>query len=87
MEKDSGNYHAQNHTIKGKLRICPNPRDLNKALEREPYHTHSVDKITAKLNGRTVFTIVDFKKRYWIVVLHPDSRKLTCMDLSLIDSN
>ena len=29
----------------------------------------------------TVFTIVDFKKGYWMVVLHPDSRKLTCMAL------
>ena len=29
----------------------------------------------------TVFTIVDFKKDYWMVVLHPDSRKLTCMVL------
>ena len=29
----------------------------------------------------TVFTIVDFKKGYWIVVLHPDSRKLTCIAL------
>ena len=29
----------------------------------------------------TVFTIVDFKKGYWMVVLHPDSRKLTCMTL------
>ena len=28
----------------------------------------------------TVFTIVDFKKGYWMV-LHPDSRKLTCMVL------
>ena len=30
----------------------------------------------------TVFTIVDFKKVYWMVVLHPESRKLTCMVLS-----
>ena len=51
------------------------------ALEREPYHTHSVDEITAKLQGMTVFTIVDFKKGYWMVVLHPDSGKLTCMAL------
>ena len=53
----------------------------NEALEREPSHTHSVDEITAKLQGMTVFTIVDFKKGYWMVVLHPDSRKLTCMVL------
>ena len=31
----------------------------------------------------TVFTIADFKKGYWMVVLHPDSRKLTCMALLL----
>ena len=54
---------------------------MNEALEREPYHTCSVDEITAKLQGMTVFTIVDFKKGYWMVVLHPDSRKLTCMVL------
>ena len=81
VEKDSGNHHAPNHTIKRKLKICLDPRDLNEALEREPYHTHSVGEITAKLQGMTVFTIVDFKKGYWMVVLHPDSRKLTCMTL------
>ena len=81
VEKDTGNHHLPNHTVKKKLRICLDPRDLNKALEREPYHTRSVDEITAKLQGMTVFTIVDFKKGYWMVVLHPDSRKLTCMAL------
>ena len=81
VEKDTGNHHSPNHTVKKKLRICLDPRDLNEALEREPYHTRSVDEITAKLQGMTVFTIVDFKKRYWMVVLHPDSRKLTCMAL------
>ena len=57
------------------------PRHLNEALEREPYHTCSVDEITAKLQGMTVFTIVDFTKGYWMVVLYPDSWKLTCMVL------
>ena len=81
VEKDIGNQNAPNHTVKKKLRKCLDPRDLNEALEREPYHTRSVDEITAKLQGMTVFTIVDFKKGYWMVVLHPDSRKLTCMAL------
>ena len=49
VEKDLGNHHSPNHTIKRKLRICLDPRDLNEALEREPYHTCSVDEITAKL--------------------------------------
>ena len=81
VEKDTGNHHSPNHRVKKKLRICLDPRDLNEALEREPYHTRSVDEITAKLQGMTVFTFVDFKKGYWMVVLHPDSRKLTCMVL------
>ena len=81
VEKDTGNHHSSNHTVKKKLRICLDLRDLNEALERELYHTRSVDEITAKLQGMTVFTIVYFKKGYWMVVLHPDSRKLTCMAL------
>ena len=81
VEKDSGNHHSPNHTIKRKLRICLDPRDLNEALEREPYHTCSVDEITAKLQGMTVFTIVDFKKGYWMVLLHPEARTLACMAL------
>ena len=81
VEKDTGSHHSPNHTIKKKLSICLDPRDLNVALEREPYHSHSVVEITAKLQGMTVFTIVDFKKGYWMVVIHPDSRKLTCMAL------
>ena len=49
VEKDAGNHHSPNHTVKKKLRICLDPRYLNEALERKPYHTRSVDKITAKL--------------------------------------
>ena len=55
VEKDTGNHHSPNHTIKKKLRICLDPRDLNEALEREPYHTPSVDEITTKLQGMTVY--------------------------------
>ena len=62
VKKDIGSHCSPNHTIKKKLRICLDPRELNEALEREPYHKHSVDEITAKLQGMTVFTVVDFKK-------------------------
>ena len=41
----------------------------------------SVDEITAKHQGMTVFTIVDFKKGYWMVILHAEPRKLTYMVL------
>ena len=29
VEKDTGNHHSPNHTVKKKLRICLDPRDLN----------------------------------------------------------
>ena len=32
VERDSGNHHSPNHTIKRKLRICLDPRDLNESL-------------------------------------------------------
>ena len=52
VEKDTGNHHVPNHTVKKKLRICLDPRDLNKALERELYYTHSTGEITTEFPNR-----------------------------------
>ena len=80
---DSSNHHSPNHTTKKKLRICLDPRDLNEALEREPYYTCSIEGIIGKFHGMTKFTIADFNKGYWMVVLHPESRKYTTMALDI----
>ena len=48
-------------------------------LEREPYYSRSIDELIEQLNGAIFFTIVDMDKGYWQVVLHPESRKYTCM--------
>ena len=42
---DSSNSHSPGHSVKKKLRICLDPRDLNDALEREPYYTCSIEEI------------------------------------------
>ena len=34
---DSSNAHSPNHVIKKSIRLCIDPKDLNEALEREPY--------------------------------------------------
>ena len=52
VEKDTGNHHSPNHTIKEKIRICLDPRDLNEALRRERYYTHSTGEITTKFPNR-----------------------------------
>ena len=66
-----------------KLRICLDPRDLNEALEREPYYTCSIEEIIGKFHGMTRFTIADFNKGYWMVELDPESRKYTVMALDI----
>ena len=72
---------SQGHSKK--LRICLDPRDLNEALEREPYYTQSIEEIMGKFHGMTRFTIVDFNKGYWMVELDPESRKYTMMALDI----
>ena len=76
---DSSNTHSPNHSIKKSIRLCIDPKDLNEALEREPYYSRSIDELISMFAGAKVFTIVDMDKGYWQVVLHPESRKLTCM--------
>ena len=76
---DSSNAHSPQHSIKKSIRLCIDPKDLNDALEREPYYSRSVDELISMFAGAKVFTIVDMDKGYWQVVLHPDSRKYTCM--------
>ena len=35
---DSSNAHSPNHVIKKSIHLCIDPKDLNEALEREPYY-------------------------------------------------
>ena len=87
MEKklpiNSSNSHSPGHTLDKKLRICLDPRDLNEALEQEPYYTHSIEEIIGKFHGMMKFTIADFNKGYWMVELDPESRKYTTMALDI----
>ena len=80
---DSNNSHSPGHSMNKKLRICLDPRDLNEALEREPYYTHSIEEIMGKFHGMTRFTIADFNKGYWMVELDPELRKYTTMALDI----
>ena len=80
---NSNNSHSPGHSMNKKLRICLDPRDLNEALEREPYYTHSIEEIMGKFHGMTRFTVADFNKGYWMVELDPELRKYTMMALDI----
>ena len=82
-KKVPADSNIEDHSSQKKLRIYLDPRDLNEAFEREPYYTRSIKKILGKFHGMTWFTIADFNKGFWMVELHPESRKLTTMALDI----
>lgn len=60
-----------------KARICVDLKRLNESVKRELYILPTVDEITAKLSGATVFSSLDAASGFWQIPLHPDSCKLT----------
>ena len=51
----------------GKLRICLDPKDPNKAISREHHVIPTLEEILPKLSGAKYFSIVDAKFGYWNV--------------------
>ncbi|RXN11580.1 Retrovirus-related Pol poly from transposon [Labeo rohita] len=58
-----------------KLRICLDPRDLNKAIKLYPLPT--IEDITPKLMGAKYFSVLDACSGYWAIKLTEESSKLT----------
>ena len=49
----------------GKLRLCLDPKDLNKAIKRPRHCTPTLDDVLTKFNGAQFFTILDSRNGYW----------------------
>ncbi|XP_053104922.1 uncharacterized protein K02A2.6-like [Hemicordylus capensis] len=60
----------------GKLCICLDPCDLNKAVRRQHYTIPMIDDVLGRLAGMNFFTIVDEKDGYWQVKLDEPSSRL-----------
>lgn len=60
-----------------KVRLCLDPRDLNKWVKREHYRTRAIDEVVVELKDAKFFTVVDAKKGYWHVPLDEESSYLT----------
>lgn len=45
----------------GSLRLCLDPRDLNKAIRHEHHRILTAEDIASRLSGKKVFSIVDEK--------------------------
>ena len=61
----------------GKLRICLDPRDLNKAIQRENYLLPTIEDIATRLHGAKVFTKLDVRNGFWHIALDEKSSYLT----------
>ena len=64
----------------GGLRICLDPRDLNKSIKREYYQLPTFEEITSRLSGAKLFTKLDAKKGYWQIPLDEESIRLTALN-------
>jgi len=53
----------------GALRICLDPRDLNRAILRQHYNIPTLEDIRCKLAGKKFFTIMDKKDGYWQMLI------------------
>ena len=61
----------------GKLRICIDPRDLNKAVRREHYQLPTQEEITGRLAGAKYFSHLDATSGFWQMSLDEESSFLT----------
>lgn len=60
----------------GSLRLCLDPRNLNKALQREHYPIPSIEFIKSKLSGSKYYSTLDASKAYWMLKLNNKSSEL-----------
>ena len=60
-----------------KLRICIDPKDLNRAIKRSHYPIPTIEEVATKLNNAKVFSVLDAKSGFWQVSLDDASSKLT----------
>ena len=61
---------------KKKVRLCLDPKDLNKNIRREHYYSRTIDEILPSLHNKNYFSVVDTTKGYWHVELDHESSLL-----------
>jgi hypothetical protein len=60
----------------GSLRLCMDPHELNKVLEKPSYMIPTLEEIKNKLNEKKYYSVFDLKDGYYQVGLDEESRNL-----------
>ena len=61
----------------GDIRICIDPKDLNRALQRSHYPIPTIEDVLPNLSKAKIFSTVDLKCGFWQVKLDDESADLT----------
>ena len=61
----------------GRLRLCLDPKDLNKAILREHFPLPTIEEVATRLCGAKCFSLLDVRNGFWHVPLDEDSSLLT----------
>ena len=64
----------------GKIRVCLDPRDLNRAIKRSHYPLPTIEEVATCLSGAKVFSVLDARCGFWEVKLDEKSSYLTTMN-------
>ncbi|XP_032225763.1 uncharacterized protein LOC116608835 [Nematostella vectensis] len=67
----------------GKLRLCLDPKDLNKATMREHYPLPTIKDVATRLHGAKVFTKLDVRSGFWHINLDNLTSYLTNVQHSI----
>ena len=59
------------------LRLCLDPEDLNKAVQREHCPLPTIEDVARRLQGAKVFTKLDVRSSFWHITLDSPSSYLT----------
>ena len=63
--------------LDGYLRLCLDPKDLNKNIKQNQWYSQTINNILSDLPGSTLFILLDAKCGYWHVILDRESRLMT----------
>jgi hypothetical protein len=61
----------------GDIRICIDPRDLNKALQRPHHPMRTIEEVVRDMPNAKIFSSLDAKSGFWQIPLAPESCKYT----------
>ncbi|XP_022836873.1 uncharacterized protein K02A2.6-like, partial [Spodoptera litura] len=60
----------------GSIRVCLDPRPLNRAVQRAQYSLPTVPELAARFRGATVFSVLDARCGFWMVQIDDVSADL-----------